>query len=210
MIIKSINKSIDERFCYSDCVEKIHFFKDGEVIASFNQGCFYPMEIPSNSSEKISHSKKYKYINTIMLGEIKKANKINLNHKYSFYTKSNSKDYFHKAYDVYINCGDCGDATIECLGEYIKFENGGECCYKKLYEITLKNGALLLTDKELEYNRRFVIETGEYTRTEKTAKRVALDNIASIMSNVLGKHICWFEVEKLEKSLSIKIKDAYD
>ena len=74
----------------------------------------------------------------------------------------------------------------------------------------MKNGALLLTDKELEYNRRFVIETGEYTRTEKTAKRVALDNIASIMSNVLGKHICWFEVEKLEKSLSIKIKDAYD
>ncbi len=206
-----IIKSIDDSFCYSDCIENIHFFKDGEVIASFNLGCFCPLEKPNNSTEKISRSEKYKYIDTIKLGVIKKANKINLNHKYNFYTKSNSKDYFHKAYDLYINCGVCGDATIECIGEYVMFENGGESCYKKIYEVTLKHGTLLknLTN-ELERKNSFVIASGTYTRTEKTAKRVALDNIASIMSNVLGKHVCWFDVEKMEKSLSIKIKDAYD
>lgn len=206
-----IIKSIDDSFCYSDCIENIHFFKDGEVIASFNLGCFYPMEKPNNSTEKISHSEKYKYIDTIKLGVIKKVNKINLNNKYCFYTKSNSKDYLHKAYDLYINCGACGDATIECIGEYVMFENGGESCYKKLYEVNLKYGTLLkVITNEIEQRNSFVIASGTYTRTEKTAKRVALDNIASIMSNVLGKHICWFEVEKLEKSLSIKIKDADD
>jgi len=122
-------------------IGKIHFYKNDEIIATFESG----LQIKGMST----------YLNDRLKIdiEIKKAIKENLNRKDNFYIKTSDPNWYGDSYNLYIYTG--GNTILEAPTEYVDMETVRKIHYKNKYQ--LKHN-----------NKTYTIVSSYFTRTELT------------------------------------------
>lgn len=171
-------------------INNIIFYKEGKIIANVNWF----------GSNNVYKSVEFDF-------EVKKAVKINLNRKDSYYLR-NDKEWC-KSYDLYI----CSDLVeLKSLG----ISEGAKCWY---HTETHETFEIKLFGERYKYFRN---ELGEFDRTpikgeyiekfscnynfEKTKEMVKCEKLASEMSKVCHKEISSYDVHDLLESFNITPK----
>ena len=120
--------------------ENIIFYKDGETVFTTASRClcFHDIDKAGNVYSVSDYDRELIAVN---ITEPHRALKLNLNRKDNFYMKHPGKTYsFDPANDLYIYCGDGGDAVLEYNGEKLAFEHDGEKDFMETYTVTFKTG----------------------------------------------------------------------
>ena len=127
---------------------------------------------------------------------IRNARKLILNKQDCFDIKTSDDGFsmFRNGKDLYIHNSIVDVVKVE---EVVALEAYGETKYHDVYTLRLQDGT------------QGMVESGYYTRTEKTDERLYREKLAGIISECLwfGKHVSHYEVEEMLKRLEITIKE---
>ena len=163
-------------------INKIHLFKDGQIVLSFQDKISITEKRIDNTVYKCNL-----YIANIMIGDLKKKNKLDLNANYNFIYATDSK------YDLYIYLDDKKIKIEKLKDNKVEIEEGYFYIYEN-YKITFLNDYKLVgKTPELKFYKDKIKNNLETIESKKNDPYISASMKKALEEK--QKDFCYYSIE---------------